>query len=56
MLGSLATELRAIPGVTSVVTALDSPLFVSNDGQASLVGVRLDPTLADSSTTTRSTR
>ena len=47
MLASLATDLRAVPGVTSVITALDSPLFVSNDGQASLVGVRLDPTLPD---------
>ncbi|MEO5837264.1 MAG: MMPL family transporter [Acidimicrobiales bacterium] len=47
MLGELTTELQAIPGVTSVVSALDTPLFVSNDGQASLVGVRLDPTLAD---------
>src|SRR5687767_7747991 len=46
-LGSLANDLRAIPGVTSVITGLDSPLFVSNDGQASLVGVRLDPTLSD---------
>src|SRR4029079_14830376 len=48
MLGDLTTQLRAIPGVTTVVSALDTPLFVSNDGQASLVGVRLDPSLADS--------
>ena len=48
MLGELANELRAIPGVTSVVSGLDTRLFVSNDGQASLVGVRLDPTLTDS--------
>ena len=47
MLGALAAELRAIPGVTSVASALDTPLFVSNDGRASLVGVRLDPTLPD---------
>ena len=47
MLTTLATELRAIPGVTSVVSALDTPLFVSTDGQASLVGVRLDPTMSD---------
>ncbi|HUP73416.1 MAG TPA: MMPL family transporter [Acidimicrobiales bacterium] len=46
-LGTLAAELRAIPGVTSVVSGLDTPLFVSTDGQASLVGVRLDPTLAE---------
>jgi putative drug exporter of the RND superfamily len=48
MLGALATELRAIPGVNSVVSGLDTPLFVSNDGQASLVGVRLDPALTES--------
>jgi RND superfamily putative drug exporter len=34
--------------VTSVVSGLDTRLFVSTDGRASLVGVRLDPTLADS--------
>jgi RND superfamily putative drug exporter len=47
ILRSLASDLRAIPGVTSVVTALDSPLYVSQDGQATLVGVRLDQTLSD---------
>ncbi len=47
LLERTATDLRARPGVTSVVTALDSPLLAATDGEGSLVAVRLDHTLGE---------